>query len=64
MYKKIKLCVNTVGLKKLSISKGSNKRLDEIHAGILNIKLAYLNRFNSRRISIANKFLKLINSKI
>ena len=64
MYKKIRLMREYGWTKKnISISKGSNKRLDEIHAGILNIKLAYLNRFNSRRISIANKFLKLINSK-
>ena len=47
----------------MSVHKGSNKRLDEIHAGILNIKLAYLDKFNKKRITIANKFLKLITSK-
>ena len=37
--------------------------MDEIHAGILNVKLAYLNKFNNKRIAIANKFLKKIKSE-
>ena len=40
-----------------------NKRLDELHASILNIKLVYLNKFNNKRILIAKKFLKFIKSK-
>ena len=64
MYKKIKLLREYGWIKKnLSVHKGSNKRLDEIHAGILNIKLAHLDKFNTMRITIANKFLKLITSK-
>ena len=64
MHKKIKLLREYGWIKKnLSVHKGSNKRLDEIHAGILNIKLAYLDKFNKKRITIANKFLKLITSK-
>lgn len=45
------------------MQKGSNKRLDELHAGILNIKLAYLNKFNNKRILIAKRYLKYIKSK-
>jgi len=64
MYKKIKLLREYGWIKKnLSIYKGSNKRLDELHAGILNIKLAYLDKFNAKRIKIANTFLKLIKPK-
>ena len=64
MYKKLKL-YREYGWKKknVAISKGYNKRLDEIHAGILNVKLDSLNKFNLKRISIAKKYLKLINSK-
>lgn len=35
---------------------GHNSRLDELHAGILNVKLDYLNEWNSKRIENA-KFL-------
>ncbi len=49
--------------KNLSIHKGSNKRLDELHAGILNIKLQYLDFFNNKRIKIAENYLKKIKSK-
>ena len=64
MYKKIKL-LREYGWqrKNYSIQKGSNKRLDELHAGILDIKLAFLDKFNYKRISIAQKYLKKINSK-
>ena len=64
MYKKIKL-LREYGWqrKNYSIQKGSNKRLDELHAGILDIKLAYLDKFNNKRILIAQKYLKKINSK-
>jgi dTDP-4-amino-4,6-dideoxygalactose transaminase len=64
MYKKIKLLREYGWIKKnLSIREGSNKRLDELHAGILNIKLSYLNQFNKKRINIAKKFIKLIKSE-
>jgi len=64
MYKKIKLLREYGWIKKnLSIRDGSNKRLDEIHAGILNVKLAYLDKLNNKRITIANKFLKKIRSE-
>ena len=64
MYKKLKLLREYGWVKKnVSVQKGSNKRLDELHAGILNVKLTYLDKFNHKRISIANKFLKNIKSK-
>ena len=64
MFKKIKL-LREYGWqrKNYSTQKGSNKRLDELHAGILDIKLEYLNQFNNKRILIANKYLKSIKSK-
>ena len=64
MYKKIKLLREYGWIKKnISLQKGSNKRLDELHAGVLNIKLANLDRFNNKRILIAHKYLKNIKSK-
>ena len=36
--------------KNYSIQMGSNKRLDELHAAILEIKLAYLDKFNNKAI--------------
>ncbi len=45
--------------------KGVNSRLDEIQAAILNVKLKYLDKENSRRQEIASKYLSEIkNSKI
>ena len=49
--------------KNIAITKGFNKRLDELHAGILNIKLSELDNLNFKRIKIAEKYLKLIKSK-
>lgn len=64
MYKKIKLLREYGWTRKnFSTHKGSNKRLDELHAGILSIKLAHLDKFNNKRILIAKKYLKKINSK-
>jgi len=64
MYKKIKLLREYGWTRKnFSSQKGSNKRLDELHAGILSVKLAYLNQFNNKRILVANKYLKSIKSK-
>lgn len=65
IYKTLKL-LREYGWIKKNISqkiKGSNKRLDELHAGILNIKLAYLDYFNQKRCLIAKKYLKYIKSK-
>ena len=51
--------------KNISTMHGVNKRLDEIHASILNLKLKYLKYFNSKRIRLANKYLKnFINKNI
>ena len=64
MYQKLKLLREYGWIKKnLSIQKGSNKRLDELHAGILDIKLLHLDKFNHKRILIAKKFLRLIKSE-
>lgn len=64
MYKKIKLLREYGWIRKnFSSQKGSNKRLDELHASILSVKLEYLNQFNNKRILIANKYLKSIKSK-
>ena len=62
--KRIKL-LREYGWKKknIAITKGFNKRLDELHAGILNIKLSELDNLNFKRIKIAEKYLKLIKSK-
>ena len=40
--------------------KGVNSRLDEIQAAILNVKLNYLELWNSRRKDVAKKYLKSI----
>ena len=64
MLKKIKF-FREYGWKKknIGVSEGYNKRLDELHAGILNVKLDNIDKFNKKRILIANKFLNLIKSK-
>lgn len=41
---------------------GMNSRLDEIQAGILNVKLKYLEKWNTQRIQLAKKYLSLLNS--
>lgn len=63
LFKKIRLLREYGWVKKnFSLIKGTNKRLDELHAGILNIKLDYLDFFNNLRIKIANQFLDNIKS--
>ena len=42
---------------------GINNRLDEIQAGILNVKIKLLDKVNKRRKFIAEKYLKQIKSK-
>ena len=48
-----------------NIYQGTNSRLDEIHAAVLDVKLPYLDRDNQRRRDIANYYLNNIqNDKI
>lgn len=62
-FKNVKLSREYGWVKKnFSIRNGSNKRLDEIHAGILDVKLKYLDKFNQKRILIAQNFTRLIKS--
>ena len=42
---------------------GHNSRLDELHAGILNIKLNYLDEWNSKRNSIAKYYNEKLDDK-
>ena len=44
------------------IYKGINSRLDAIQAGILNVKLKYIDEMNIQRNKIADKYLKGINN--
>lgn len=64
IYKKIKL-LREYGWKKKNkaVMHGVNNRLDEIQAGILNIKIKYLDDFNNKRNAIAKRYLKQIKSK-
>jgi dTDP-4-amino-4,6-dideoxygalactose transaminase len=41
---------------------GINSRLDELQAAMLNIKLKYLDEWNTRRDVLAREYLKLLNS--
>lgn len=41
---------------------GNNSRLDEVHAGILNIKFPYLDSWNQKRIEIANYYDKNLDN--
>ena len=64
LYNKLKLA-REYGWRKKNIGKfhAVNNRLDELHASILNIKLKYLEKFNQRRIKIANQYLKKIKNE-
>ncbi len=64
IYSKIKL-LREYGWKTKFISEisGRNSRLDEIQAGILNIKLNYLENENKKRQTIANLYLSEIKNK-
>ena len=64
LFKRLELSREYGWIKKnFSVKDGYNKRLDELHAAILNIKLSYLEKFNNKRILIAKKFLNSIKSK-
>ena len=65
LYKKIKL-FREYGWEKKNFSTihGTNKRLDEIQAGILNIKLKYFNIFHKMRKKIATRYEKKIKNKL
>jgi dTDP-4-amino-4,6-dideoxygalactose transaminase len=64
IYRKIKL-LREYGWKEKNkaIIHGINNRLDEIQAGILNVKIKFLDKFNKKRKIIAKKYLKEIKSK-
>lgn len=66
LYEKIKAIANYGSdYKYHHIYKGINSRLDEIQAGILDIKLKYLDEDNTRRREVANYYLDNIkNEKI
>ena len=68
LYKRVKLLHNLgVEQKNTHITKGRNSKLDTIQAGILRIKLKYLDEWNEKRNRIANIYmneLKEVNSII
>lgn len=41
---------------------GTNSRLDAIQAGVLDVKLKYLNKWNEYRRNVANRYIKEINN--
>ena len=43
---------------------GTNSRLDELQAGLLNVKIKYLDDLNNERIAIANKLQDGINNEL
>ena len=47
-----------------NLFKGVNSRLDELQAGILSIKLKYLDENNRKRVSIANRYLNEITNEL
>ena len=67
LFKKCKMIANHGGLKKNShLIVGRNSRLDNLQAGILNIKLKYLNKWTNQRIKNAKLYSKFLknNDKI
>ena len=43
---------------------GANSRLDELQAGLLRVKLKYLDKFNEERCAIANRYLNEISNPL
>lgn len=65
LYKKVKAIANYgSNIKYNNIYKGINSRLDEIQAGILDVKLKYLDEDNEKRRKIAEIYLKNINNPL
>ena len=63
-FKKCKLIRQYGWIKKnVSVINGSNKRLDEIQAAILNVKLKKSNLFTKKRIGIAKQYLSRIKNQ-
>lgn len=64
LFKKIKI-IREYGWDKNRnlVTLGTNSRLDEIQAAILNVKLKYLDKNNNERINIAKKYSKHITNK-
>ena len=64
LYTKAKL-YREYGWKKknIGILKSINRRMDEIHAAILNVKLKYLNNYNKKRVKIAQLYSNEIKNK-
>ena len=50
--------------KYVNIYQGLNSRLDEIQAGVLDVKLKYIDAENNRRKTIAEKYLKEISNPL
>ena len=64
LYEKIKALRNYGSQKKYyNEYKGFNSRLDEIQAAILSVKLKYLDKWNTNRQQIVNKYIKQIDNK-
>jgi dTDP-4-amino-4,6-dideoxygalactose transaminase len=49
--------------KNIGILKSINRRMDEIHAAILNVKIKYLNNYNKKREKIAQLYSNEIKNK-
>jgi dTDP-4-amino-4,6-dideoxygalactose transaminase len=65
LYKKLKALANYgSNIKYHNIYKGYNSRLDEIHAAVLDVKLAGLDSDNNKRREIAEFYLKNINNPL
>jgi dTDP-4-amino-4,6-dideoxygalactose transaminase len=63
LFKKCKMIANHGGLKKNShLIVGRNSRLDNLQAGILNIKLRYLNKWTNQRIKNAKLYFKFLKN--
>ena len=54
--------IEQVKKKYFAYEQGTNSRLDEIHASVLNYKLKYLKKKISKRINNANKYRKFLKN--